>query len=204
VNSALISTEAAALGIPFDEAWRPGLEAHLALLKRWAPRINLVSQSTLAVADTRHLLDSLSLLLLDAVRDAEDEACDVGSGAGFPGIPLAIARPGLQWTLVEPRQKRGVFLGRVLASAAVKNAQWYPGRVPDPTLNGRFSLVVSRATLAPAELLEVALPLLSPGGVVAVMAAQDPGLEARGYRLAQQVSFELGHEPRWVGAFSRE
>jgi 16S rRNA (guanine527-N7)-methyltransferase len=125
---------------------------------------------------------------------------DVGSGAGFPGIPLAIARPDWTFTLLEPRQKRGIFLDRVVAEAGLKNARWREGRLPDPALSGRFNLVVSRATLAPDELLAAATPTLAPGGIVAVMAAEAPWTTAPdGFQDLEAHHFELGGARRYVG-----
>ena len=97
-----------ALSLPFDRSWAPAIEQHLTLLERWAPRVNLTTVANPEDALVRHVVDSLSLLALRAVREAT-AAIDLGSGAGFPGLPLALALPHLQMSLVEPRRKRGAF-----------------------------------------------------------------------------------------------
>lgn len=199
----MIEAHCAAHGIPFDPTWTAPLERHLTLLERWAPRVNLVGASTLPDAALRHLADSLSLLKLEAVRSVTGHAADLGSGAGFPGLPLAIALPAVQWTLIEPRKKRGAFLTGAIAASGVRNARWLQTRTPDPALDGAFDLVVSRATLEPSALLEHAAPLLAPDGVVVVMAARAPGWSLQGWRIAEEMSFELGGDPRWIASLRR-
>lgn len=197
----MIASACQALSIPFQSEWRPALQAHLDLLRRWAPRMNLVASSTLPNAELRHVVDSLALLKLECVRTSVGSAIDIGSGAGFPGIPLAAACPDTDWTLLEPRKKRGVFLTQAILAARLTNVRWHEGRLPDPDLAGAFSLAVSRATFAPEALIEAARPLLTTGGKVVVMAAHDPGLTSNDVTLVEAVSFELDGDPRWVGAY---
>ncbi len=191
------------LGLEADPAWQPAVDVHLRLLERWAAKMNLSTVTDPQDALVRHVVDSLALLLLDRVRRTPGPVLDVGSGAGFPGIPLAAALP-VPFTLLEPRQKRGVFLSRVLVEARLGNARWREGRLPDPALTG-FDLVVSRATLAPEELLDAAIPALAPGGAVAVMAAEPPwDAGPPGWRLLEARSFRLENAARWVGVLVRE
>ncbi len=192
-----------ALDIPWDPAWQSGLETHLALLKQWAPKVNLISLKSGEDPAIRHTLDSLTLLKLAAVRDLEPgtAAADLGAGAGFPGIPLAIARPDTHWTLIEPRTKRGAFLTQVIARAALTNAHWTETRTPDPALNGQFDLVVSRATLEPTTLLTHAAPLLKPEGRVCVMAAAPPPTPP-GWTRLETVELELAGAPRVLASFA--
>ncbi len=191
------------IGVTADPAWWPKVALHLTLLAKWADKINLTSVSNPDEALVRHVVDSLSLLKLARVRSSAGPWLDVGSGAGFPGIPLAVARPDVDITLLEPRQKRGVFLGRVLAEAGVKNARWLEGRLPNPALAGRFEVVMSRATLAPHELAPAALPVLRPGGAVVVMAAEAPWEHPpAGFLMEEAHAFVLGGVPRWVATLT--
>jgi len=187
------------LQIPWRDEWFVGLEAHVRLLEKWAPRVNLVSMSDLPHVWTRHVLDSLSLLSLDAVQTARGRAIDIGSGAGFPGIPLAVARPDLDWTLLEPRKKRGAFLTQAIMAARLKQTRWLSGRLPDPSLLG-FDLVVSRATFAPPELLERVRPLLATGGVAVVMAATAPEVPP-GFETLESRPLRFGGADRFVASF---
>ena len=189
------------IGLVADPAWWPKVNRHLQLLERWAPKMNLTTVSDPREALSRHVVDSLALLLLARVRDSRGPVLDVGSGAGFPGIPLAIARPDLDVSLLEPRQKRGVFLSRACAEAPTPNAHWLEGRLPDPKLNGRFDLVVSRATLSPTELLEAGRAALAPGGAIVIMAADPPWQDCPvGFLTLEVVAFELGGAQRWISA----
>ena len=155
-----------------DEAYN-AINVHLALLRKWAPRVNLVSVGDLPHAEYRHAADALSLLRLESFQTTTGRLIDVGSGAGFPGIPLAAVRRDLDITLLEPRLKRGAFITQVLAQAGLSNARWYSGRLPDPSLHGMFDVVVSRATFPPPLLIERVTPLLKPGGIIFVMSAAE-------------------------------
>ena len=155
-----------------DEAYN-AINVHLALLRKWALRVNLVSVGDLPHAEYRHAADALSLLRLESFRTTTGRLIDVGSGAGFPGIPLAAVRRDLDITLLEPRLKRGAFITQVLAQAGLSNARWYSGRLPDPSLHGMFDVVVSRATFPPPLLIERVTPLLKPGGIIFVMSAAE-------------------------------
>jgi 16S rRNA (guanine527-N7)-methyltransferase len=190
------------LGLDWNDAWRAPLLHHLKLLQKWAPRVNLVSLAAGEDLLVRHVVDSLSLLQLEVVREAEGAAADIGSGAGFPGVPLAVTCPKAQWTLIEPRKKRGAFITQVIAAAAIPNAEWLSTRTPDSELNGRFDLVVSRATLEPETLLGHARPLLKVGGVVAIMAAHAPKTAPAGWARTESKAFTLAGKARWLASYS--
>jgi len=189
------------LNIPFDPTWVNPVTTHLRLLERWSKRMNITSISRPEDAVVRHIIDSLSLLKLSEVRDLQGAAIDVGSGGGFPGIPLAMALPQVQWTLMEPRTKRGVFLERVIAEAGLKNVTWSKGRVPEDAAPGAFDCVVSRATLPPAQLLEASRPMLADAGVTVLMTATRPD-DLSGWEVLQEEAFELAGAHRWIAAVS--
>lgn len=87
------------------------LKAYLALLEKWQPRINLISNKTLENAWERHFEDSMQLV--DLLPEGENILFDLGSGAGFPGLVLAMMRPALKVHLVESDQKKCSFLKTV-------------------------------------------------------------------------------------------
>ncbi len=201
----LLRAGLAAVEVPLVEAWLAPLAAHLTLLAAWAPRVNLTSVGVGPDAVERHVVDSLALLRLASVRESRGPACDVGSGAGFPGIPLAIARPDLEVTLLEPRQKRVAFLLSVAGALKLPNLHVRQGRLPDAALDGRFALALSRATFPPESVAEHLGPLLTPDGHIAVMAAvapERPGALAP-LALVEETRFTLGAAPRWIGVFSQ-
>lgn len=84
------------------------LLAHYSLLRKWNPKINLVGASTLESAPVKHYAESLFLASL--LPDGVETVLDVGSGAGFPGFPLAVLRPGVRVTLVESDRRKAAFL----------------------------------------------------------------------------------------------
>jgi 16S rRNA (guanine527-N7)-methyltransferase len=116
----------------------------------------------------RHVLDSLRVL---ACLHPEDRSlADVGSGGGLPGVPLAIARPDLAVSLIEPRQGRVAFLEMVVEELAVSNARVVDARASE--VSERFSVCTARALAKPAETWELVSPLLSEGGSVVYFAGR--------------------------------
>jgi 16S rRNA (guanine527-N7)-methyltransferase len=104
-------------------------------------------------------------------------ACDIGSGAGFPGLVLKVVLPGMALTLVEPIHKKAVFLRHVIrtldlspVTALEARAEGLPDKISAP-----FDIVFSRAFKAPAELLPLAAPILKDGGLAAL--SLGPGME---------------------------
>lgn len=116
-------------------------------------------------ADT-HLADSLVALELDAVRSARAIA-DIGAGAGFPGLPLAVALPHARVWLVESARRKCEYLERAIAAAGAGNARVVCERA-EAWADGREAcdLVVARAVAPLAVLAEYAAPLLAPGGAL--------------------------------------
>jgi 16S rRNA (guanine527-N7)-methyltransferase len=111
-----------------------------------------------------HLADSLVALELDVVRDAT-EIADLGSGAGFPGLPLAVALPAARVTLLEGRRRKCDFLERTLDRAQIMNARAVWARAEEWREGiGAHDLVVARALAPQAVVLEYAAPLLRIGG----------------------------------------
>ena len=145
------------------------LETHVTLLERWQPVQNLVAPATLPDAWKRHVLDSAQALPLVS---GASRLCDLGSGAGFPGLVLAIllsGRPGTSVHLVESNQRKAAFL-RQVAQATGAPAVVEPVRIETAAAvpERRFDVVTARA-LAPLDrLLSLAAPLLS-GETVAIL-----------------------------------
>jgi 16S rRNA (guanine527-N7)-methyltransferase len=151
------------------------------LLRTWAPRLNLVSAADLPRLRERHIDDSLRLApLLDELLPGP--CIDVGSGAGLPGIPLAIAAPSRSWRLLEPRQRRAAFLeeavreldldAEVVALTAEQAAS---------ELGPVHALAVARALTEPPVALALLRPLVAADGTAALFLGQGaevpPGAE---------------------------
>jgi 16S rRNA (guanine527-N7)-methyltransferase len=114
----------------------------------------------------RHLLNCA--VLGDVVPEGAT-VCDIGSGAGLPGLVLAIARPDLRLTLVEPLLRRTTFLEEVVETLALPNVEVVRGRADD--LHGRrtFDVVTSRAVAPLERLLQWSMPLVAPEGALVAM-----------------------------------
>ena len=156
--------------------FRPLLTGHLAgdalgrmvryaeLLETWSARHNLVRFADRRELVERHLLDALAGARL---LDGRGVLLDVGSGAGLPGVPLLIARPGWSGVLLEPRQKRWAFLKTVIRELGLE-ARAVDRRYEDLETGAAFDLVTARAVGGHAALLDWARPRLKEGGGVAI------------------------------------
>lgn len=139
-----------------------------------------------------HLADALVALELDAVRAAAS-AADIGSGAGVPGLPLAVAMPRTCFALVESNGRKCAFIERAAAAAGLRNVEVVNARVEEWRAGmERCELVTARATAALPVVLEYAAPLLRKGGaVVAWRGARDPAAEAQAAGAARQLGLAV-------------
>lgn len=162
----------------------------------------------------KHILDSLLLL---AFSPFPGRTLDFGSGAGYPGIPLAVALPGAHLVLLESSAKKCAFLSRVCARLSIRNAEVVRGRLErrSQLQLGRFEQIVTRATLPPREAGKVLVPFLAPGGRLLLMTAPGEGglhgKKSDGDANTRETSFppgvEYGRRERFVlprGMGSRE
>ncbi|HUB05613.1 MAG TPA: 16S rRNA (guanine(527)-N(7))-methyltransferase RsmG [Myxococcales bacterium] len=205
-SSAALRQECASLGVALEPGQASRILAHLEELARWNQKHNLVGPGTLADWTERHSLDSLA-----AARflPSGSVGIDVGSGAGFPGIPLAIARPDCQFTLVEPRMKRAAFLRSAIAKLDLKNVR-VEGRIQ---LRSRlFDFALSRAVWPLGEWLSRAAPLIGDGGRAIAFLGRNPLPDERlaeegarnGLRLVETVQYKAGKQPaREVAVFEK-
>lgn len=146
------------------------LAAHLDALLEANERFNLTAVRDPAQAWVRHVADSLSLVPFVAEASVR-EAVDLGSGGGFPGIPLAIAMPDVQWTLVESVGKKARFLQETVERLGLANARVQQARSEDLAafktgVRERMDAVVCRAVGGLASLVELAVPLLKVDGLL--------------------------------------
>lgn len=134
------------------------LTAYVNLLTEWNERLNLVAPSTIADAWRRHILDSAQLVPL--IPPEAKTIVDLGSGAGFPGLVLAIMLDGPRVHLVESIQKKCRFLEAVIAATGA-NAEVHPVRAEDMRL--KADVVTARAVAPLERLLPLAYPFFRPG-----------------------------------------
>ncbi len=161
----------AAMGLELDAAARGKLVAYLALLGKWNRVHNLTAVREPERMVVLHLLDSLSVL--PHVKGAAT-LLDVGTGAGLPGIPLAIARPALAVTLLDSSHKKAAFLRQAKAELALANVEVACERVEQWHPSARFDAVVSRAFAELADFVGQAGHLVAPGGTLLAMKGVNP------------------------------
>jgi 16S rRNA (guanine527-N7)-methyltransferase len=191
---------AEAIGLRLDREQIALLSRHVDLLLRWNKSINLTSITDPAEVVEKHVIDSLALApLLPA-----GTLLDAGTGAGFPGIPLRIARPDLEVVLVDSVQKKVAFLKSVIAELRLSGARAVavrlrgdPGAEHLPRVHG----AVARALAEPPVWLELAEPYVLPGGVVfCMLGSSDPIPAAVGDLVLQR---ELAYRLPFSGAERR-
>jgi len=151
------------------------LHAHYRELRRWAPSLSLIGPGTADEVVERHYAEALEGLA--SIPPEALSLVDVGSGAGFPGIVLAAARPDLEVTLVEPRERRWAFLHSACRRAALP-CRCLNARVDSPLPPGlpeRIDVITTRALKLPIEVLDALAERLVPSGRVLIWAGEaDP------------------------------
>ena len=148
-------------GIELSDAIRQKLLDYLTLMHKWNKVHNLTAVRDPEDMVTLHLLDSLSVLPhINATR-----LLDVGSGAGLPGIPLALCLPHLQVTVMDSSHKKASFLCQAKAELGIANLEVVCGRVEQYHPDVLFDIVISRAFSDLAEFISLTRHLCAPGGV---------------------------------------
>lgn len=153
-------------GIPLNEQKLGKLSAYHSLIEETNRAFNLTKAQSPEEFAGRHFLDSIALPALNLLYPG-DSVIDVGSGAGFPGMPIAILRGNLHVTLLDSMRKRTQFLERVVTELGLTNVTVVTARAEDfARSEGRekFDAALSRAVAPLNVLLEYTLPLVRPGG----------------------------------------
>ncbi|WP_425456508.1 16S rRNA (guanine(527)-N(7))-methyltransferase RsmG [Arenimonas terrae] len=161
-----------ALGLP-PRPLADRLLDYLALLDRWNKTYNLTAVREPREMLAKHLLDSLSMW----PHVAPGKLADLGTGPGLPGIPLALAVPGLQVTLVESISKKTRFLREVVRQLGLDNVRVLDSRAEAVAEPGAYDQITARAMDTLAGILAVGGHLLAPGGRLLAMKGQRPDAE---------------------------
>jgi len=163
-----------ALGIALPETAADQLLAYLALMSKWNRVYNLTAVRDEAEMVTHHLLDSLAVLPhLDNVA----RLADVGSGAGLPGLVLAIARPDLEVVSIEASQKKAAFQQQAKIDLGLGNVSVHCGRVEAMEPGAQFDAVISRAFSSLAEFVRLTDRLVGREGRLLAMKGVAPADE---------------------------
>jgi 16S rRNA (guanine527-N7)-methyltransferase len=151
------------------------LLAYLDLLAKWNKTYNLTAIRDPLQAVSHHLLDSLAVLR--ELSSHQGALVDVGSGAGLPGIPLAIAEPARRVTLNEANGKKGAFLRQAVIELGLRNADVHIGRAESWQPADRFAVVITRGFASLVKFLAACRHLAAPAGVLAAMKGAYPEAE---------------------------
>ena len=193
----------AEIGVELGTDGRAAIDGHVRLLLAWTQASNLTAIRDAAVVATGHVVDSLTALRVLRERNV-DRFVDLGSGGGFPGLPLAIALPAARALLVDSVGKKVRFLDTVIPAIGLDGpVETFAGRAEalarDSRHRERWPAVTARAVASLAELTELAFPLIEPGGMLVAWKRGD--LEAE-LAAARRAVNELGGgmlEPRSAG-----
>ncbi len=175
--AASLDTGLAALGLDLSVAQKTQLLDYVGLLQKWNRTYNLTAIRDPGEMLTHHLLDSLAVLpVLQKSALAIRRLTDVGSGAGLPGLVLAIVRPDWQLRSIDAVDKKAAFQRQACIELGLKNVEVVSGRVEN--LAGESAgAVISRAFAELADFVRLAGHLIAPGGVLLAMKGVMPNEE---------------------------
>ena len=176
---------------------------YLFLIEEWNKKINITSIKNQEEVAIKHFIDSL--LVLNYVP-LSGRVADIGTGGGFPGIPLKIAEPSLEIFLIEPIRKRANFLRTVISNLSLKKITVFNGRAENFNEKEKFDFTISRALSNIKTFCELSLPLLKPGGYLVAMKGKETEKEIaslksleKKIKVIKNIRFEL---PQKSGARS--
>lgn len=188
-------------GIELNETQLEQFETYYKLLVEWNEKMNLTGITEREQVYEKHFYDSLTLAFYVNMKKVTRLA-DIGSGAGFPGVPLKIAFPHLQLCIIDSLNKRITFLKAVSEGLGLEGAEFLHGRAEEwghkREYRDSFDLVTARAVARLAVLNEFCLPFVKPDGIFAAMKGTDPEEEIAD---SQKSLRELRGEIRAVDAF---
>jgi len=199
-NKNLLIEGAKEFGIYLDGKAIESFELYLKELLKWNQKINLTAIRTEKGIVLKHFLDSLSVC---PHLPGISSLLDIGSGAGFPGIPIRIVQPSLEITLIDSVRKKVDFQRHVIRVLGLKGMEAIHGRVQDKeilrSMSGRFDLVISRAFTDLRNLLILSFPFVKKGGIVLAMKGEldnkevplSSGTEKTRYRLQKTIPLTL-------------
>jgi 16S rRNA (guanine527-N7)-methyltransferase len=161
------------------------------LLESWSSRTNLISKNDVSRIVSKHIGESLEVERLSLLRD-NLKIMDLGAGAGFPGVPLAILHPNSQFTLIDSRRKKSLFLQEVADECNLKNIHVVCDRVEDfgASLSPQYDLVLARAVAALDVLWRWASPILNQDGALVAIKGGDVREEVSQLLVSADVNVE--------------
>lgn len=174
-----------------------------ALLKEWNEKINITAITEDEEIDIKHFLDSVSVLCADVIKGGE-KIIDIGTGGGFPGIPLKILKPDTEVVLLDGLNKRLKFLDEVIAQLELKDISTVHGRAEElgrkKGYRESFDIAVSRAVASLNTLCEYCIPFVKVGGYFIAMKgpevdeeikASEKAIEKLGGEFVERIDIKL-------------
>jgi len=199
----LLFAGARELGIHLGETEALAFRTYREELLRWSARMNLTALTNPVEIVRQGFLDSLACAPLFPPHTLR--ALDIGSGAGFPAIPIAIIKPEIEMTLIEPSRKKVTFLRHITRTLELTGVRIRPGRVEtflrDKDMLGAFDVALARAVAPLGDVGPTILPFLRPRGVFLAQVGSGEGVEEAVDRL-RRIGFEMAGEapvPGWIG-----
>ena len=171
MNAQILAGGLARLNLSLPPEMQQKLLDYVALVEKWNKVYNLTAVREVDKMLTHHLLDSLAVVPHVATAKT---ILDVGSGAGLPGIPLALALPGTHVTLLDSNHKKAAFLNQAAIELKLNNVAVICERVEKYQLKQMFSVVISRAFSDLPEFVALAGSLVAPGGTLLAMKGVNP------------------------------
>ena len=188
MNPETFIAQCAAHGLVLNDQQIAQFERYFQLLVEWNEKMNLTAITQREEVYLKHFYDCLMVLWNMPLEDYALQLCDVGAGAGFPSIPLKIAHPELQVTIVDSLQKRLTFIEHLAEELGLEGVSCVHGRAEDvgqnPAYRGQFDIVTARAVASLNVLAEYCLPLVKIGGQFLALKAQKSDQELEEARAA--------------------
>lgn len=164
------------LGIQLDDGMLNDFSVYKEMLKEWNEKINITSITEDEEIDKKHFIDSLSPALT-GLFNGDEKVLDVGTGGGFPGLPLKIRNRSLKVTLLDSLNKRIVFLDQVIRSLGLEDIEAVHGRAEElglkPDYRESYDICISRAVASLDTLSEYCMPFVRVGGYFISMKGPD-------------------------------
>jgi 16S rRNA (guanine527-N7)-methyltransferase len=202
-NKDILIEGARTFGIDVDERAMEAFELYLTELLKWNRKINLTAIRSEKGIILKHFLDSLSV---DPYLPKHSSILDIGSGAGFPGIPLKIVHPTLEMTLIDSVRKKVDFQRHIIRMLGLEGTEAIHGRVQDrgilQSLGRRFDLILSRAFSDLQTFLVLAFPFLKEGGTAIAMKGETDDKETKLLAETEETPYRLKRTVRLILPFS--
>lgn len=191
----LLVKGASQLGIALNQKKLCGFEVYLEQVKEWNQRVNLIGPASDEEIATKHFLDSLSCLGSRVIEN-DNRVIDLGSGAGFPGLPLKVVLPTISLVLVDSTRKKVRFMNRVIKLLGLEDAEAIWGRIEEiggrTAFREKFDIALARAVAKLPVLMEYGLPLVRVGGYFIVQKGKmETGEKDKGEKAASVLGGEV-------------